>query len=163
VTRFDLGDDDALIELLALAIEEGDPVPGDAVAAAKSVAGLSSIDAELATLVGDTVLEQEVVLFRHDPTTETVVADGGSDGAERVMSFATARLDVSLELQADGRAVAGAITPPAAVAIDLETATGTATTTSDAEGRFRLASGPGPCRLRIHAPGGSIVTPWITR
>jgi hypothetical protein len=159
VTRYDLADDDVLLDLLAQALGDADPVPGEAVAAAKAVASLSDVDAELATLVADTVLDSEVVLFRHDVTMQAV---GGA--TDRLVSFTTAALEVDIELQDDGRSLMGALTPPLSADVEFETAAGRASTRSDDLGRFRLtALPPGPCRLRIHALGGAVVTPWITR
>jgi hypothetical protein len=158
MTRFDLADDEDLLDLLAQALRMADPIPEAAVAAAKAVAGLQSIDAEMATLVADTALDAEVVLFRHDVTMERV-----GEPNDRMVSFATPQIDVDIELHGDGRTVMGAITPPDSLPVVLETADGTATTVSDDLGRFRLELGPGPCRLRIQAHDGVVVTPWITR
>jgi hypothetical protein len=158
VTRFDLADDEVLLDLLAQVIDDAGPVPGEAVAAAKAIAGLQQIDAELARLVADTALDAEVLLFRHDVTMAPL-----GDRTDRMVSFATPQIDVDIELHADGRTVIGAIMPPFAVSVDLETADGIVSTCSDDLGRFRLEAGPGPCRLRIHAHDGAVVTPWITR
>ena len=158
MSSYDLADDEILLDVLAQALEGADPVPAAAVAAAKAVARLQEVDAELATMVADTVLDADVVLFRQDVTMKAV---GGA--TDRLVSFATPGLEVDLELQGDGLTVIGALTPAVTVDVDVETAEGTTSTRSDDLGRFRLRSGPGPCRLRIHAPNGAVVTPWITR
>lgn len=158
MNRHDLADDDVLLDLLWQALDLADPVPAAAVAAAHAVARLQEVDAALATMVADTVLDADVVLFRRDVTMHAV---GGA--TDRLVSFATPELAVDIEFQGDGRTVIGALTPADTVDIDLETAAGTVSTRSDDLGRFRLHAGPGPCRLRVHAHEGAVVTPWITR
>jgi hypothetical protein len=158
VTPVDLANDEVLLDLLTQVLDEADPVPVEAIAAAKVIAGLQGLEAELAALVADSVLDEEVVLFRHD-----VTMSRQGERSDRMASFATPQLEVDIELHGDGRSVIGALHPPVEVVVDLETADGTVTTTSDELGRFVLESGPGPCRLRIHAHGGAVVTPWITR
>jgi hypothetical protein len=159
VTHFDLGSDEVLLDLLSKAIDGADPVPAEAVAAAKAIAGLRDVDAELATLVADTVRDEDMLLFRHDIT---MVQTG--QAADRMISFSTPHITVDVEVEGDGRTVLGVITPAMATDVELEGAGGTATTTSDELGRFRLESGAGgPCRLRVQAHGGAVVTPWITR
>jgi hypothetical protein len=158
VTRFELSNDEVLLARLCEAIDEADPVPPEAVAAAKVVARLQDIDAELAIFVADSRLDEEALLFRHDLTMER-----SGQQSDRFVSFATPQISIDLEVQGDGRTVVGVITPTISAQVDLETTSGTATTTSDDLGRFHLTSGPGPCRLRVHVDGGAIVTPWITR
>jgi hypothetical protein len=158
VTRFDLSNDEVLLARLSEAIDEADPVPPEAVAAAKAVARLQDIDAELAIFVADSRLDEEALLFRHDLTMER-----SGQQSDRFVSFATPQISIDLEVQGDGRTVVGVITPTISAQVDLETTSGTATTTSDDLGRFHLASGPGPCRLRVHVDDGAIITPWITR
>jgi hypothetical protein len=158
VTPFDLADDDVLLRLLSRSLETADAVPPDAVAAAKALADLSDADAELATLVADSLVDDEVVLFRHDVTMEPQ-----GELSDRLVSFATPELNVDVDLHANGASVVGAITPAMAVDVDLEMSQGTITTQSDELGRFRFEAPTGRCRLRIHTPGGAVVTPWITR
>jgi len=158
VTHFDLQDDDVLLALLGDTLHEVDPVPDDAVSAALALAQLSDADAELATLVADSLVDSDVVLFRHDSTMEAT-----SVQSDRVVTFATPELSVDIDLPAGGTILVGTITPPVSVTVDLETAAGMVTTHSDELGRFQVEMGPGRCRLRIHAHGGAVVTPWITR
>jgi len=159
MTRFDLANDEVLLDLLSEALHEADPVPEEAVAAAKAIAGLRDIDAELATLVADTVRDEDVLLFRHDVTMEHTGAP-----TDRMLSFSTPEITVDIEVEGDGRTVLGVIAPPMATSVDLESTGGMVRTTSDELGRFRLESASGgPCRLRIQAHDGAVVTPWITR
>ncbi|MDQ6614192.1 MAG: hypothetical protein M3083_05475 [Actinomycetota bacterium] len=158
MTRFDLSDDDALLAHLSDAINQADPVPSEAVTTAKTLAQLGEADAELATLVADTLLDGDIVLLRHDVTMEQQ-----GESSDRLVSFAAPQLSVDVDLNANGATVLGVITPPISADVDLETAKGTVTTRSDDLGRFHIEAGSGPCRLRIHANGGAVVTPWITR
>jgi hypothetical protein len=157
VTRPDLTDDDVLVSVLRDSLDEVDPVPDAAITFAKSVARLSDLDAELATLVADSLVD-DVVLFRHDLTMEQ-----SGDAADRLVTFATPQLSVDIDLQAGRATVVGVITPPISVEVDLETTKGTLTTTSDELGRFQIEAGGSLCRLRIHAHDGAVITPWITR
>ncbi len=158
MTHFDLSDDDALLTLLSESLEQADPVPADAVLAAKAVAQLGDVDAELAELVADSLVDDAALLFRHDVTMEPL-----GELSDRLVTFATPQVNVDLDLQADGRTVVGAITPPMSVDVDLETPGQVVTAKADQLGRFHLTTGPGRCRLRIHAHEGAVVTPWITR
>jgi len=158
VNRFDLQDDDTLIMLLGEALTEVDPVPDQAVTTALALAQLDEADDELATLVADSLVDTDVVLFRQDVTMEPI-----GQAAERLLTFATSQLSVDIDLGVDGATLVGALTPPMLVAVDLETSEGTVSTESDELGRFHLVVGAGRCRLRIHADGGAVVTPWITR
>ncbi|HEX3425321.1 MAG TPA: hypothetical protein VHT30_04260 [Acidimicrobiales bacterium] len=158
MTRFDLGDDDVLLDLLGDALNEADPVPPDAIRMALALASLGDVDAELATLVADTLVDSDVVLFRHDVTMEPL-----SGPSDRLVSFTTPRLSVDVDLPANSTTLVGLITPPCAVDLELETQAGTESLRSDDLGRFTVDLPPGPCRLRIHALGGTVVTPWITR
>jgi hypothetical protein len=158
VNRYDLEDDDVLLALLSESLDQVDPVPQEAVTAALAMAQLADADAELAKLVGDSLADHDVVLFRHDITREPL-----GEVADRLVTFATPQLTVDLDFEADGARVVGTLTPAQSVDVAMETRQGSASARSDQLGRFQLAIGPGPCRLRIHAHGGTIVTPWITR
>jgi hypothetical protein len=158
LTHFDLSDDDGLLALLSESLDRADPVPADAVRAAKAVAQLSDVDAELAELVADSLVGDAALLFRHDVTMES-----RGEPSDRLVTFATPQVNVDLDLQADGRTVVGAITPPMSVDVDLETTGQMVRARTDELGRFHLTTSPGRCRLRIHAHEGAVVTPWITR
>ena len=157
MTRFDLGDDEVLLGLLGQALDEGDPVPNQVVQTVLALADLSEVDAELAALVADTLLEQDVVLFRHEVTMDV---DASSD---RLVSFATPQLNVDVELHAGDPSMMGVVMPAGVFEIEVETPQGKVATRSDELGRFHVELPPGPCRLRIHSRGGAVVTPWITR
>lgn len=152
MTTPNLSDDEVLLTLLTGLIDETDPVPEAAVLAAKAVARLDSVDAELAALVADS-LDNEVMMFRRE------VSD------DRQMSFASSRFNLDIEVPSTSGTLFGAISPPESVEVEIETTSGTSTTCSDALGRFHVEVSRGPCRLRVGArdADGTIVTPWITR
>jgi hypothetical protein len=157
VSRFDLGDDEALLKLLGEALDEADPVPAEAVQAALALSNLSDVDAELATLVADTLVQQDVVLYRHEVTMEVDAS------ADRLVSFATPQLNVDVELHANDSSMVGVIMPAGVFGIEVETRRQTVVTRSDDLGRFHVELPPGPFRLHVQAHGGAVVTPWITR
>ncbi len=158
MTHSDLADNEDLLARLSLALEEADPVPDEAVATAVALAELTNADAELATLVADSLLDDEVVLFRHDVTMQQQ-----GELADRMVSFSAPELSVDVDLHANGASMVGAISPAMAVDVDLETAGGIVTTRSDDLGRFHFDAPSGLCRLVVHGPGAPVVTPWITR
>lgn len=163
MTRPDLSDDDVLFSLLSDSIAEADPVPDEAVHAALALSRLSDADAELATLVADSLVD-DVVLFRHDLTIDPLGTDGAwQASSDRLLTFSTPQLSVDVDLQAGRATVVGSIMPPISVDVDLETAQATSSTRSDELGRFQLEAGGALCRLRIHAHDGVVVTPWIIR
>lgn len=157
MTRFDLSVDEVLLKLLGEALDEADPVPAEAVQAAMALSNLSDVDAELATLVADTLIEQDVVLYRHEVTLEVDAS------AERLVSFASPQLNVDVELHANDSSMVGVVMPAGVFEIEVETRQQKVVTRSDELGRFHVELPPGPCRLHVQAFGGAVVTPWITR
>ena len=146
----DLHDDDALLGELRRALDQLDPVPADATEAAVAASGLGRLDDELATLVVDSLLDAGPRV-RHDGPTA------------RQLSFTTEHLSLEIELAADGQTLLGAVSPATVVEVESEGPGAVAGTRSDELGRFRLALGRGWCRLRVRAPGASLVTPVIVR
>jgi hypothetical protein len=148
----DLSDDAVLEDVLSAGIDDLDPVPAAAVAAAAAASDLLHPEGELATLVAESALG-EVVLMRDD-------AD------HTLLTFAASELTVEIEIDQDHRAV-GLITPPAATLIEVETSARTSTPAvqsvrSDDLGRFRMDLAGGLCRLRIGAgPRAVVVTSWF--
>lgn len=147
-----LDDDDHLVARLGHALEEHDPVPADAVAAARAAAALGRADEALAELLFDSLLDEPELAMRSDVRESRALAFEGSGGQ---------RLDV--DLLDDGAVVLGQLDPVvASVVVDLETADGARTTTADDLGRFRFADARGPMRLRLRLDDRDLVTPWIT-
>lgn len=142
--------DDELLGELRSVLRRTDPVPGDVTDFAKAALGLRRLDADLAELLDDSVLES------------TALARGGD---ARSLTFRSEDLTIDVELQPE--ALLGQLAPaPEAAEVTLQDAEGTAlaTTAADALGRFRLAlEGDGRHRLRVTRPGAAPVeTSWFT-
>jgi hypothetical protein len=155
--RWDLRDDDTLLEVLTLALAAGDDAggtdaspPPEAVSAALLAFQMGSVDEELATLVLDSFLD-EPVLVRHD------------GHAARQLSYATPNLSLDLELQLGTGLVLGAVAPASPAAIEIEMADATAHATADELGRFRVELPTGWCRIRVRTADATLVTPVIVR
>jgi hypothetical protein len=142
--------DDELLGELRSVLRRTDPVPGDVTDFAKAALGLRRLDADLAELLDDSVLES------------TALARGGD---ARSLTFRSEDLTIDVELQPG--ALLGQLAPaPEAAEVTLQDAEGTAlaTTAADALGRVRLAlEGDGRRRLRVTRPGAAPVeTSWFT-
>jgi hypothetical protein len=148
--RPDLRDDDVLQAVLARSLRATDPTPADAIAVAKAAAGLGRADDELAVLVSDSLVGEGVAVRREV-------------GESRLLTYATPRLTVDLELGADGHTLMGQIMPTGRYALELEMADAVIQASTDEIGRFRLELGPGWCRVRVRGSEGSMVTPVIVR
>ena len=143
-------DDDSLLAVLARVIDEADPVPDDARAAAVA-ADMSGLDAELAELVFDSLLDERGTTLRDDA------------GDVRSLTFTTGDRTIEVDL-ADGGLV-GRLSPAEDAPVELEQGTTRVPLAVDDLGRFRAVVQPGPLRLRVGGagPGGAVATPWITR
>ena len=140
-----------LVELQGL-IGRLDAVPEDVDEAARAAYTWRTIDAELAELTRDSLLESEPAGVR------------GGDGA-RLLSFESARLSVELEIADLGRAgrrLVGQLVPPGPAAIVVDHAGGRVDAEADELGRFVIDGlRPGPARVRCRvADGAEIETEW---
>ena len=160
------GADDELMALLKHALEDADPVPADAVRAAKEAWTWRTIDAELAALTYDSVVEEGALVGVRGTT------------AVRSLAFETAAVTIEVELIDDGdrRALRGQVVPAFATAVVLEFSDGRPPVVmlTDELGRFgadRLDGGV--ARLRIPeqtdataedptaGSTGGLVTEWV--
>jgi hypothetical protein len=142
-------DDDRLLALVGEVLDRIDPVPADATATAVA-ADLGGVDAELADLVFDSLLDERAVAVRAEP---------GSD--VRSLTFtAGAR---TIEVDVSGADVVGRVTPAGAGTVELEQPRGRRSVAVDDLGRFRAPLAPGPLRLRFGIGSAAVATPWITR
>lgn len=129
-----------------------DPVPEPVNEAARIAFTWRTIDAELAELTRDSLLEDAPVGVR------------GAEGA-RMLSFESARLSLELEvadLGQRGRRVVGQLVPPGPASIVVDHAGGRVDTSADDLGRFvvdGLRAGPARLRCRV-ADGREIETEW---
>jgi hypothetical protein len=152
MSTWNLTDDEILLSLLGSVIDEADPVPDAAVLMAKAAARIDSLDAELAALVADSLLDEEALLVRRDLS------------EERLVTFASSRFSLDIELPAEGGTLFGVVSPSEAIEVEIETTGGDPQTVrSDPLGRFHVEVGRGPCRLRVGSGDEAFVTPWIMR
>jgi hypothetical protein len=142
-------DDDRLLALVGEVLDRIDPVPADATATAVA-ADLGGVDAELAELVFDSLLDERAVAVRDAPGTDV-----------RSLTFtAGAR---TIEIDVSDADVVGRVTPVGAGTVELEQPRGRRTIPVDDRGRFRAPLAPGPLRLRFGIADAAVATPWITR
>lgn len=143
-------DDDALLAQLGQALDALDPVPFDALDAARAAAALGRADDALAELLFDSLLDEPDLAMRGDVVDVRSVAFQGRSH----------RLD--LELLDDGDVVLGQLDPAASAGVEVETRTGVHHTMADDLGRFRFGDVRGPLRLRVRIGDDELLTPWIT-
>jgi hypothetical protein len=143
--------DDQLIELLARALDSGDPVPESVLEAAKASFTWRTIDAELASLVFDSAAE-DLVGVRSVETT-------------RQLTFSTPGVEIELVvLSEDSRRLIGQLVPPQTAEIVLHSRDEERRVTSDSLGRFTLHDVPtGSVRLTCvlgGEDGATVQTEW---
>jgi len=155
-------DDDLMAHLRRVAAE-ADPVPEVVLLAARAAIGSRDLDAELATLVGDSATEPG-----SDPARFQAVraAGGAAAQADRMLSFAGAGVHLDLEITRSGGRInlTGQIHGAPTQGCVLEYWGGPARTLElDELGRFLLAGAErGTVRLRLTAAGGGrVLTPWV--
>ena len=149
-------DDELEAELRRLAADR-EPVPAQLAQAALDAFGWRDIDAELAELVYDSLIDaDEASLVRGPP-------------GQRLVSFAVGGLTIDVEVTSagSGRSVMGQIAPPQRATVDIRHPRDTVTVETDELGRFESGPlPPGPASLRLRPPPGgegpAIVTDWIS-
>jgi len=144
-------DDDALLAELGKVLGEriGSP-PAEAVVAAKALFTWRTVDAELAVLTYDSLLDTEPSGVR-------------SAGLPRVLTFEAAGLTVELEVETDprGRRLSGQLVPASAAEVAVRAGAATVRAQADAFGRFAapLPDQPGRVEVRVQpVPGGPSTT-----
>jgi hypothetical protein len=153
----DESDDDAPEHELRQLAARLDPVPPELVQAAAEAFSWRNIDAELAELVFDSLLNtDQAALVRSSP-------------GRRLVSFQTPELTIDVEVTAtaSGRDVMGQITPPQRAVVEIRHRAGVVSTDADERGCFRSASlQNGPMSLRLLPAAGDprppIVTDWLS-
>lgn len=151
--------DERLVAELRELFAQADPVPSLVTEVAKASLGWRRLDAELAELLTDSVLEADSL----------ATARGGE--AVRSVTFGTGAKTLDVEVHSDGerRALLGQIAPPASACIEIQSAERAplARVQSDDLGRFaaQLPAG-GLVRMIVlrAGPGSSaqFETSWIT-
>lgn len=154
VMRDQTGDDELLAELRELAADR-EAVPAELTAAAVDAFTWRDPDAELAELVFDSLLDQDLA---------TLVRGG----QERLFSFRGSERSVDLEVTATGawRTLIGQVTPPIQATVVIRHRSGEVIAFADELGRFRAERvPPGAVSLRLHAAEPTrthLVTDWVS-
>jgi hypothetical protein len=136
-------------------------VPPSVTELAKASLGWRRLDAELAELLTDSLVDEQLAAG---------VRGGGDDGLPvRSVRF-TARastIDIDVQVEGDERILMGQIAPPVSAVVEIETSSGMiASVQSDELGRFRMQL-PAGGRIRLVISDGPdlgprVVTSWIT-
>jgi hypothetical protein len=142
-------------ELRRLAADR-EPVPAELFQAAVEAFSWRDIDAEIAELVYDSLLDTDEASLVRGPA------------GQRLVSFAAGGMTIDVEVTSSGpgRAVMGQIAPPQRATVDIRHGRDVVTVEADDLGRFRSGPlPPGPVSLRLRPPpgaGAAIVTDWIS-
>lgn len=145
-------DDDRLLEELGEALRCAGPATAAMIAAGAAAYSWRTVDAELAALSYDSLLDGELLMR------------GGAIGATlpwRSLVFEGQDLSVDVEFTPD--ALVGQLLPPVAGEVVVLTAAGeVGRTLVDESGSFTLPSPPsGPIKLRCETSAGVLVTGWV--
>jgi|SRR5215207_9903076 len=156
MSDFDAADRELLARVRDM-FDDVDPVPEFLLDAARETFSWRTIDAELAELTGDSLLEAVAVRSSRAPRLLTFTAQAATlvvEVAEHVRGAAL------------GRRLLGQILSPRPAEIELRHAEGTLSVTADEFGRFRAeAVPPGPISLACRFGGvrtPQLVTSWVT-
>jgi hypothetical protein len=150
--------DAALEEELRRLLEKADAPPPEVAAFATAALGWRRLDADLAELLADSLLEVG------EPTRAQ------SDEAARRLEFRTNDLSIDIEIIEDGAAlrILGQLSPPpsgATIEVQSESREILARANSDELGRFRLTlETGGRVRLRVQRdpPASPVETSWLS-
>ena len=152
----DANEDSALETELRRLAARLDPVPPELVQGAIDAFSWRDIDAELAELVFDSLLDADQATLVRGPA------------ERRMVSFKTAELTVDLEVTVagTGRDVLGQISPPRAATVEIRQRGRTVIADADELGRFGSASlRAGPMSMRVTAAVSGrppVVTDWLS-
>jgi hypothetical protein len=133
-----------------------DPIPEALVHAGRESLTWLRVDAELAELLSDSIVDDErLALVR-------------SSGAVRAVTFEAEGFTIELDILRDGadRTLVGLLVPAGPAEIEVQTSTAPTTVEADRHGRFRAENLPaGRMRLRVTGHPASALpteTSWIT-
>ncbi|WP_199827330.1 hypothetical protein [Streptomyces xylophagus] len=142
-------DDGLLEEELRQAAAILDPVPAELRQLAMDAYALYDLDARLAELTFDSLVD--------------AIPVRGATDVPRMLTFTAGELSVDVEVTSEG--LMGQVMPPQPAGIEVLTGPQTlrpTTLTADAMGRFTSAAPPtGPFALRLRAGGEVVVTEWL--
>jgi hypothetical protein len=151
-------DDDFLIDELRRMFAALDPVPEPVQIAARAAIEWSTIDAELAALVSDSIVDEPLLAVRG-------VAE------PRMLTFEAPDLTIELEAEPAGDntlRLVGQLVPPQAAQIAVRHGDELVATRADARGRFvagGIEAGPISLRCRLDGETGSsrlVETAWLS-
>ena len=110
----------------------------------------ATVDAELAELAFDSLLDERLVALRDE--------DGG---IVRSLTFTAG--DRTIEVDVSDDDLVGRVSPAHGAPVEVVQPTGRRRVGVDELGRFRSTVDRGPVRLQFVSPGGTTTTPWIIR
>jgi len=146
------GPDERLLAALRELFDRSTPLPPRVVEMAKESYTWRTVDAELAALTSDSLVDPPVGSVR-------------GTAAPRSMTFEAGDLSIEVEVASSGpdRRMLGQIVPPQPARIEVRQDDLTRTVEADEVGRFVIDGlGQGRLRLRCHLAGRrSIVTEWM--
>ena len=148
--------DAQLLDALRTVVQKADPVPPHAMDVARSTFTWRTIDAELAELSYDSLLDDQRL------------AGVRGDGAARALTFEGPSFAVELEVanEGDQRRLLGQLVPPRPARIEVRHSGGLLRLDADEVGRFAAEGvAPGPVSLRCLAEGSDtppLETAWVT-
>lgn len=146
--------DTRLLDALRAAANRLDPVPPAVEFAARESFTWRAIDAELADLAYDSLLD------------DARLAGVRSGDAPRTLTFEAAALSVEVEVTEAGerRRLVGQIVPPQRAEVEIRHPGGTVNVEADEVGRFAADVGAGPVSLRCRVEEGDgppLETAWV--
>jgi hypothetical protein len=147
----DSWDDEKLLAALGEAIRARQAVPEWFVETGKNAYAWHDIDADLAQLTYDSLVDRErVAVVRSEAA------------SIRALTFTSARLSIELEVATNS--LLGQIIPPRAGTLEVHTTTGVTSSPVDEMGCFVVEPTPnGPFRLRCRMnDGADVLTGWLT-
>ncbi|MDQ4132172.1 MAG: hypothetical protein M3179_02965 [Actinomycetota bacterium] len=145
--------DEELLQALRNAAHHADPEPPEIATAAEAALTWRTIDAELAALAYDSVLDDRLV--------------AGIRGGEapRLLTFEGDDFTIELEIT-DERRLVGQTVPASPGEVEVRWPAGSSTVEVDEMGRFSAGPVPaGPVSLRWQGPGAgghAVATDWVT-
>ena len=144
-------DDDQLLAALGDALRARQEVPEWFVETGKNAYAWHNIDAELAQLTYDSLVDREQAAAVRSETASI-----------RALTFTSARL--SIELEVNESSLVGQIIPPRAGTLEIHTTAGVTSSPVDEIGCFVVDPIPSsPFRLRCRTEDGAdVLTGWIT-
>lgn len=143
-----------LLEQLRELGQAADPVPAEVTFAAKGSFAWRRIDAELAELTFDSLLE------------DAASAGVRSEATIRLVTFSAEGVSVEVEITETGdhRRLIGQLVPPQTARVEIRAASGSSEVEADELGRFTvdgLAAGPASLRCQLDATGRVVETGWV--